>query len=229
MNGQEVPIQMTERQLAKGPDPVMDTSPKKPLNDSLVDILRNAIPKADRKLTPAVIENISHNLGIGLPIEACCACVHVLPQTMKNWLKKGEEEVCNLSPAQLEAGDDILETLSPYGQLFFKTYEARGVLMADILSAIKDKMYEPHNEWLMTYMLERLDTETLNLKYKATVANQNNNSGTQNFVQIQFINGLESRPKEEKEYIENALSQLQEKYADKNGELTNVTPTQQTE
>ena len=90
-------------------------------------------------------------------------------------------------------------------------------------------MYEPHNEWLMTYMLERLDPETFNLKYKATVANQNNNSGTQNFVQIQFINGLESRPKEEKEYIENALSQLQEKYADKNGELTNVTPTQQTE
>lgn len=95
---------MTERQLAKGPDPVMDTSPKKPLNDSLVDILRNAIPKADRKLTPAVIENISHNLGIGLPIEACCACVHVLPQTMKNWLKKGKRKYAISLPHSWKQG-----------------------------------------------------------------------------------------------------------------------------
>jgi hypothetical protein len=213
---------LTEADLAvKG---VQDTEEIK-VNESLVKMIRSAAPVADWKLTDDVVENICHNMSHGVPIETCAACVCVPPKTLNNWLKKGQEEVCNLTEEQLDSATNILDLLSPYGKLFLKQAQAKGNLMATIMDALYDKMMEQHNEWLLTYMAERLEPETFNLKYKTEVMKmgQNNiNMGTQNFVNIQFINGLEGRPKEDAEFIMNSLQQLDTKYSEKHKDINAI-------
>ena len=185
-------------------------------------MIRSAAPKADWKLTDEVVENICHNLGHGVPIEACAACVCVTPATLNTWLKKGQDEVCNLSQEEVDGAENILDILSPYGKLFLRQAQAKGQLMATIMDAIYDRMFEQHNEWLLTYLAERLDPETFNLKYKTEmkkIDTTNVNTGTQNFVNITFVNGMDGRPPEEVEYLQNSLAHLKEKYADKHNAI----------
>jgi hypothetical protein len=75
---------------------------------------------------------------------------------------------------------------------------------------------------LLTYLAERLDPETFNLKYKTEmkkIDNTNVNTGTQNFVNITFVNGMDGRPADEVEFLQNSLAHLKEKYADKHGQV----------
>lgn len=85
---------------------------------------------------------------------------------MKKWLEKGRDEVCELTQEQLDSADNVLDILSPYGRLFLRQAQASGNLLSTIMSAIYDRMFEQHNEWLLTYLAERLDPETFNLKFK---------------------------------------------------------------
>ena len=212
------PINMSEKDLIKRQEEIAPVN----ISESLVEMVRSSAPRADWKLTDEIVENICHNLGHGVPIEACAACVCVTPATLKNWLKKGQEEVCNLSQDAVDGADNILDILSPYGKLFLRQAQAKGQLMATIMDAIYDRMFEQHNEWLLTYLAERLDPETFNLKYKTEmkkIDTTNVNTGTQNFVNITFVNGMDGRPADEIEYLQNSLAHLKEKYANKHGQV----------
>lgn len=208
------PISMKETDLVARKDPIEPIN----ISDSLVTMVRSAAPKADWKLTDEVVDNICYNLGHGVPIEACAACVCVTPHTLKKWLEKGRDEVCNLTEEQLDSASNILDILSPYGKLFLKQAKAKGDLLSRIMDIITDRMEEQHNEWLLTYMAERLDPETFNLKYRTEmkkVEQTNVNNGTQNFVNITFVNGMDGRPPEDVQFLQDSLEQLKEKYADK--------------
>ena len=212
------PINMSEKDLIKRQEEIAPVN----ISESLVEMVRSSAPKADWKLTDEIVENICHNLGHGVPLEACAACVCVTPVTLKNWLKKGQDEICNLSQEEVDGAENILDILSPYGKLFLRQAQAKGQLMATIMDAIYDRMFEQHNEWLLTYLAERLDPETFNLKYKTEmkkIDNTNVNTGTQNFVNITFVNGMDGRPADEIEYLQNSLAHLKEKYANKHGQV----------
>ena len=218
------PINLTEKDLVKRREEIAPVN----ISESLVTMIRSSAPKADWKLTDEVVENICHNLGHGVPLEACAACVCVTPATLNNWLKKGQDEVCNLSQEEVDNADNILDILSPYGKLFLRQAQAKGQLMATIMDAIYDRMFEQHNEWLLTYLAERLDPETFNLKYKTEmkkIDNTNVNTGTQNFVNITFVNGLDGRPAEDVEFLQNSLEHLKEKYANKHADIIDVPST----
>lgn len=194
------------------------------INDSLVKMIRSAAPKQDWKLTDDTVDAICENLAKGVPIEACAACVYVTPHTLNRWLQKGKEEVCNLTEEQLDSSDNILSLLSPYGKLFLRQAQAKGHLMVTIMDAIYDKMFEQHNEWLLTYLAERLDPETFNLKYKMEKMKVEAGAiapNTQNFVNITFVNGMESRSPEEIDFLKNSLDNLSRKYGEKH--MINVT------
>lgn len=186
------------------------------VSESLITMVRTAVPKQDWKLTDETVENIRHNLAHGVPIEACAACVCVTPQTLHKWLKKGMEEIMNLPAEECEDPTALISNVSPYGKLFLAQLQAKGTLQAEIMDAIHDRMFEQHNEWLLTYLLERLDPETYNLKYKAEKMkaenNRNVNLGTQNFVNIQFVNGMEGRSEEDKKFLRDSLAQLHAKW-----------------
>jgi len=212
------PIRMTEKDLIKKQEVTEPVN----ISDSLVTMIRSSAPKADWKLTDEIVENICHNLGHGVPIEACAACVCVTPHTLKNWLKKGQDEVCNLTQEEVDGAENILDILSPYGKLFLRQAQAKGNLLATIMDAIYDRMFEQHNEWLLTYLAERVDPETFNLKYKTEmkkIDNTNVNTGTQNFVNITFVNGMDGRPADEVQFLQDSLAHLKEKYANKHGQV----------
>ena len=212
------PIRMTEKDLIKKQEVTEPVN----ISDSLVTMIRSSAPKADWKLTDEIVENICHNLGRGVPIEACAACVCVTPHTLKNWLKKGQDEVCNLTQEEVDGAENILDILSPYGKLFLRQAQAKGNLLATIMDAICDRMFEQHNEWLLTYLAERIDPETFNLKYKTEmkkIDNTNVNTGTQNFVNITFVNGMDGRPADEVQFLQDSLAHLKEKYANKHGQV----------
>lgn len=212
------PIRMTEKDLIKKQEVTEPVN----ISESLVTMIRSSAPKADWKLTDEIVENICHNLGHGVPIEACAACVCVTPHTLKNWLKKGQDEVCNLTQEEVDGAENILDILSPYGKLFLRQAQAKGNLLATIMDAIYDRMFEQHNEWLLTYLAERVDPETFNLKYKTEmkkIDNTNVNTGTQNFVNITFVNGMDGRPADEVQFLQDSLSHLKEKYANKHGQV----------
>lgn len=217
-----LPITMKEQDLASNSKET--PAEEVIISDSLVKMVRSAVPKSDWKLTDETVDNICHNLSHGVPIEACAACVYVTPHTLKKWLQRGQEEVCNLTEEQLDSADNVLDLLSPYGKLFLRQAQASGNLLATIMDAIYDKMFEQHNEWLLTYLAERLDPDTFNLKYKTEkmkmAQTSNVNLGTQNFVNIQFVNGLEGRPKEDAAFIMDTLKGLDEKYSKKHEERT---------
>lgn len=228
----DTPVALVESDLATKPK----DSQKAPvnINEALVKLVRSSAPKADWKLNDDIVDRICENLVKGVPLEACAACVYVTPHTLMKWLEKGRDEVCNLTEEQLDSTDNILEILSPYGKLFLRQAQASGQLLADVMEAIHDRMYEQHNEWLLTYLAERLDPQTFNIKYKMEKMKIDAgavNVGTQNFVHIQFVNGLEGRPAEDSKLILDTLDSLRDKYARKHDESTmrNITPPEDEE
>lgn len=212
MSNPHLPIKMSERELANA-RPTEDEESKN-LNDYLNTQLRSIDTKCDLRLTDALIENISANLAIGVPFEACCQNAGVLPSTVKRWLKKGREEIENLTEEQLES-DDPRQYLTNYGKFVLRMNKSKSNMVVKITEAITEKMLEPHNEWLLTWMLEKLEPETYNIKYKTAIQQNNNvNNGVQNNITVQFINGFSGRSEEDQKYIADTLNALSDHYKD---------------
>ena len=75
-----------------------------------------------------------------------------------------------------------------------------------------ERAFESGKEWIATYLLERTEPEKYNLKYK--VQQEVNANVSANVVEFKFVDGMNARPAEEAEFIQEQVQALKDKYSE---------------
>lgn len=196
------------------------------LDDTCYTIAKNAKPVERGKLNEETISRFEALLSRGTPMSQCALYIGVPITTVTKWYKDGQDEVDRIPDDMIIDSENGLESLvSLKGKFYLRCCAARAKPVIDLQDMLYEKAFESGKEWIATYILERMLPETYNLKYK--VQQEVNSNVNANVVQFQFVDGIEARSEEDREYLHNTLEDLKEKYA--NNDIIDVTPIDDTE
>lgn len=191
----------------------------KTLDEIYLEELRECIPyKNMRMLSPAKAKQVIHNVGKGLSLYTASTAVGVVPSTIGKYLRIGRKkynEAC-------EIGFDTIEEFEEYvgeeGMFFLELTKAKSECVIDLHDILMDKASEAGKEWIPQWLLQVMEPETYSSKYRIEKMKADMRAdvgaGAVGTVQFMFIDGMESRPPEDKAYIEDKLAKLHMKYGD---------------
>lgn len=149
----------------------------------------------------------------GISLNTACLYAGIAPPTGYYWFKKGQEEVENLTDEEIQNSPDGIEGLvSLYGKFYLKASKARATCVVEIHDMLYERAFESGKEWIATYLLERQEPEKYNLKYK--VQQEVNANVSANVVEFKFVDGMNSRPVDEANFINEQVEALKKKYSE---------------
>lgn len=183
------------------------------LDESCMNLLKSSKPTNRGKLDYSTICAISEQVSHGISLSTACLYAGVPPTTGLDWFNRGQEEVENLTDEQIQASPNGIDgLLSLYGQFYLKTSKARAMCVVEIHDMLYERAFESGKEWIATYILERQEPEKYNLKYK--VQQEVNANVSANVVEFKFVDGMNQRPVEESEFINEQVEALKKKYSE---------------
>lgn len=183
------------------------------LDETCLELLKSSKPTNRGKLDYSTICAIAEQLSMGVSMTTACIYAGIPPTTGYDWYKQGQEEVESLTDEQILASPDGIEgLLSLKGKFYLKSNRSRAECVVRIHDMLFERAFESGKEWIATYILERQEPEKYNLKYK--VQQEVNANVSANIVEFKFVDGMNSRPPDESDFINQQVEALKEKYSE---------------
>lgn len=154
--------------------------------------------------TQTLILNV---LEKGASLETAASYALITPNTLKKWLNEGFEEVSKYTDDDFAKGVE----LSPKARFAMECMQRMAKATIDLGSEFYTRCFETGNTQYMMWWLERLDPDKYHLKKKIE-SDVNQNVDTHSVVEFKFTNGFSERPKEDQEFLNARLLNLEQKY-----------------
>lgn len=187
------------------------------LDEQYMFNLRSCMPiKTMRMLTPEKVITILEHLKDGLSLSTAGAAVGVVPSTLGKYLAEGKNDYESMTDEDFEGHARPEDAFSDKAKFFIDVSRARGTCVARLHNVLLDRAEENGKEWISQYLLQILEPETYSQKYRIEKlkleARENDGGGAVARIEFSFVNGIESRPTAEKDYMLSELKSLEEQY-----------------
>lgn len=209
--------------LEKEKEYLMDKD--KTLDEIYLSELKDCIPfKNMRMLTPAKARGVINNVAKGLSLFTASTAVGVVPSTIAKYMRMGRERYNKACELDFKDVAEFEEYLGEEGRFFIELTKAKSECVMELHDILMDKASEAGKEWIPQWMLQVMEPETYSSKYRIEKMKADMRAdvgaGSVGTVQFTFIDGMRSRPPEDRVYIQEKLAQLQSKHGDPVTELT---------
>ena len=138
------------------------------------------------------------------------------PSTLGKYLAEGKSDYEALTDEDFENVTNMEDALSEKAKFFIGVSRARGTCIARLHNVLLDRAEENGKEWISQYLLQILEPATYSQKYiiekmKAD-AKDDDGGGAVGKIEFSFVDGMKSRPKEERVYLVSELKNLEAQY-----------------
>lgn len=191
----------------------------KSLDDIYLEELKECVPyKNMRMLTPAKARQVIHNVGKGLSLYTASTAVGLVPSTIGKYLRTGRQKYNEACEADFDTVEEFIEYIGEEGQFFLDLTKAKSECVIDLHDILIDKASEAGKEWIPQWLLQVMEPETYSSKYRIEKMKADMRAdvgaGAVGTVQFVFIDGVESRPEEDRDYVADRLAKLHEKHGE---------------
>lgn len=189
----------------------------KTLDENYLAQIRSCVPfKTMRMLTPLKIDTILEHVRNGMSLSTAGASVGVVPSTLGSYLADGKREYEAMTDEDFEGFDDPEDALTEKARFFIQVAQAKGECIVTLQNILMDKASEAGKEWIPQWLLQVMEPETYSLKYRTEKmkleAKAQETLSAVGKIEFVFIDGFASRAEDEKDYIDEKLSELENKW-----------------
>ncbi len=187
------------------------------LDEQYMYNLRSCMPiKTMRMLTPEKIITILEHLKDGLSLSTAGSAVGVIPSTLGKYLAEGKKDYEAMTEKDFEGHERPEDAFTDKAKFFIDVSRARGTCIARLHNVLLDRAEENGKEWISQYLLQIMEPEIYSQKYRIEKlkldARDNDGGGAVGKIEFSFINGMGSRPKDERTYLVDELAKLELQY-----------------
>lgn len=204
----------------------------KTLDEIYLAELKECIPYKNMKMmTPAKARIILNNVGKGLSLFTAATAAGMVPSTVARYMRIGRDRYNKACEMDIETIEEFEEYMGEEGMFFIELTKAKSECIVDLHDILMDKASEAGKEWIPQWLLQVMEPETYSSKYRIEKMKADMrgdvSAGSVGTVQFTFIDGMESRPPEDKEFIQKKLAQLYEKHGDPVTEMSIQSDTEE--
>lgn len=189
----------------------------KTLDENYLAQIRSCVPlKTMRMLTPVKIDTILEHVKNGMSLSTAGASVGVVPTTLGSYLADGKKEYEALTDEDFEGVENPEDVLTEKAKFFIQVSQAKGECIVTLQNILMDKASEAGKEWIPQWLLQVLEPETYSLKFRTEKmkleAKAQETLSAVGKIEFVFIDGFGGRPEEERDYINDKLNELEDKW-----------------
>lgn len=191
----------------------------KSLDEIYLAELKECVPYKDmRMLTPEKVKTIIHHVGQGLSLFTASSAAGVVPSTVAKYIREGRKRYNEACEIDFDTFEEFEEYIGERGKFFLEINKAKSECVFELHNILMDKAQEAGKEWIPQWLLQIMEPETYSQKFrleklKHDLREEATDSGLGR-VQFTFIDGMASRPDEDREFMEKRLQELKDIHGD---------------